>query len=137
MEAGQRPLELILARNLLASLSTPAFLIDGRGEIAFYNDAAGALLGRHYEDTGPMPAQEWTRTFGPFDGEGNPIPFDRLGLTTALRENRAAHDRLCVKPLNGEQRPVEASALPIVGVGGYRGAIVVFWPADEGEGSGG
>ena len=61
MEGGQRPLELILARNLLASLSTPAFLVDRRGEIAFYNEAAGALLGRRYEDTGPMPAEEWAR----------------------------------------------------------------------------
>src|SRR5688572_28014599 len=119
MEGGQRPLELILARNLLASLSTPAFLVDGRGEIAFYNEAAGALLGRRYEDTGPMPAEEWTRTFGPFDAEGDPIPFDRLGLTRALRTNRPAHDRFCVRPLDGTTRLIEVSAVPIVGSGGY------------------
>ena len=56
MEGGQRPLELILARNLLSSLSTPAFLVDEPGDIAFYNDAAGALLGRRYEDTGRCAA---------------------------------------------------------------------------------
>ena len=131
MEGGQRPLELILARNLLASLSTPAFLVDGQGEIAFYNDAAGALLGRRYEDTGPMHAEEWTRTFGPFDTDDRPIPFDQLGLTAALRGNRPAHDRLCVKPLEGGRQMIEASAIPIVGGAGYRGAMVVFWPAEE------
>ncbi len=73
---AQRPLELILARNLLASLSTPAFLVDTGGEIAFYNEAAGALLGRRFEETGPLPALEWTQTFGPFDEEGNPVRFD-------------------------------------------------------------
>ena len=131
MEGGQRPLELILARNLLASLSTPGFLVDGRGEIAFYNEAAGAVLGRRYEDSGPMAADEWTNTFGPFDGDGNPIPFDRLGLTQALRTNRPAHDRFRVRPLDGSPRTVEVSGLPIVGSGGYRGAMVVFWPAEE------
>jgi PAS domain-containing protein len=131
MEGGQRPLELILARNLLASLSTPAFLVDGRGEIAFYNDAVGALLGRRYEDTGPVRADEWTRTFGPFDADDNPIPFDELGLTAALRGNRPSHDRLSVKPLDGGRREIEASAIPIVGAGGYRGAMVVFWPSEE------
>ena len=31
--AGQKPIELILARNLLSSLSTPAFLVDNAGEL--------------------------------------------------------------------------------------------------------
>jgi PAS domain-containing protein len=128
----QRPLELILARNLLASLSTPAFLVDGAGEIAFYNEAAGALLGRRFEDAGPMGASEWTATFGPFDGDGRPIPFERLEITHALRGNRPAHDRFCVRAAAGEPRWIECSALPIVGVGGYRGAVVVFWPVEDG-----
>ena len=134
MEGGARPLELILARNLLASLSTPAFLVDHRGEIAFYNDAAGELLGRRYEDTGPMPVQEWTAAFGPFDEEDRPIPFDELELTRALRDNRPAHDRFCMRPADGGRLTIEMSALPIVGTGGYRGAMVVFWPAEEEDG---
>ena len=131
MEGGARPLELILARNLLASLSTPAFLVDARGEIAFYNEAAGALLGRRYEDSGPMPAEEWTQTFGPVDASGEPIPFEDLHLTDALMNNRPAHDRFAVRPLDGGERLIEVSALPIVGAGGYRGAIVVFWPVED------
>jgi PAS domain-containing protein len=131
MEGSQRPLELILARNLLASLSTPAFLIDGRGEIAYYNDSAGQLLGHHYEDTGPLTVERWTTTFGPFDDDGNKIPFDRLDLTNALRGDRPAHSRFCIASVTGQRR-IEASGIPIVGAGGYRGAMVVFWPSDEG-----
>ena len=131
VEGPRRPLELILARNLLASLSTPAFLVDAEGEIAFYNDAAGTLLGRRYEDRGPMPAEEWTQTFGPLDAQGRPRPFTDLPLTRALRRNRPAHDRFAIRPLDGGKRDIEASGLPILGAGGYRGAIIVFWPADE------
>ena len=81
MESAQRPLELILARNLLSSLSTAAFLVDDDGIIAFYNEAAGELLGRRFEEAGPMTAQEWGRAHGPFDEDGASIPFGTLDLT--------------------------------------------------------
>ena len=60
-----------------------------------------------------------------------PIPFDQLGLTNALRGNRPAHDRFCIRPVGADKELIEVSALPIVGSGGYRGAMVVFWPAEE------
>ena len=84
MDGVQRPLELILARNLLSSLSTAALLTDEAGMIAFYNEAAGELLGRRFEETGPMTAQEWGRQHGPFDDEGEPITFGDLDLTQGL-----------------------------------------------------
>lgn len=131
MERAQRPLELILARNLLASLSTPAFLVDATGEIAFYNDAAGGLLGRRFEETGPLSAPEWTRTFGPLDHDGRPIPYEALNLTQTLRGNRPAHDSFCIRGGDGATHAIEASGIPIVGAGGFRGAVIVFWPAGE------
>ena len=131
MEGGQRPLELILARNLLASLSTPAFLVDRAGEIAFYNEAAGAMLGRRYEDAGPMRASEWASQFGPLDDEGRPIPFEELDLTAALMGNRPGHSHFCIRSADGSTHAIEASGLPIVGTGGYRGALVIFWSAAE------
>ena len=132
-EGGQRPLELILARNLLASLSTASFLVDHRAEIVFYNEAAGALLGRRYEDTGPLAAREWAKDFGPFDRKGKPIPYRKLELTEALRGNRPAHERFSIRSADGEMHRIAASGLPIVGTGGYSGAVIVFWPeGDEG-----
>jgi PAS domain-containing protein len=128
MEGGQRPLELILARNLLASLSTPSFLIDIKGEIAFYNEAAGALLGRRFEDAGPMGASEWVSQYGPLDEDFEPIPFDQLDLTQALMGNRPGHSRFCIRSADGSTTQIEASGIPIVGTDGYRGAMVVFWP---------
>jgi hypothetical protein len=37
-----RPLELILARNLVSLVSLAAVLVDVDGQIVFYNDAAAA-----------------------------------------------------------------------------------------------
>jgi hypothetical protein len=46
--SAQKPLESILARNLLSSISTPAFLVREQGALLFYNDAATAMLGRRF-----------------------------------------------------------------------------------------
>jgi PAS domain-containing protein len=127
----QRPIELILARNLLSSLSTPAFLASGPGEIIFYNDAAAAILGPRFEEAGRISAEEWTRRFGPFDENDHPIPLEKQPLTIALRANRAGHAVYRIRSRGGTDYTIEASGLPIVGVDGFQGAMVFFWPVDE------
>jgi PAS domain-containing protein len=136
MEHAQKPLELILARNLITSISTPAFLLDERQRLVFYNEAAGALLGSSFEDAGRMDANEWTSTFGPFDDEGEPIDVSTLETTAAIQAGRPAHDSFCIRSTAGDTHPIEASAFPIVASeGGSSGALIMFWPRDE-NGSG-
>ncbi len=84
----QKPLELILARNLMSALSTPAFLVDEGGVLVFYNEAAGALLGKRFEELGTVGAEEWGSLFGPFGRNGEPIPYDELPLVIAVRNGR-------------------------------------------------
>ena len=124
----QKPLELILARNFLTSLSTPAFLVGGDGELLFYNEAAGALLGMAFEEVGRMSAAEWGESFGPFDQDGNPIPYDQLPVTEALRNGRPAHAKHVIHSMRGTEHEIEVSALPIVAEEVQGGAMVFFWP---------
>jgi PAS domain-containing protein len=134
--SAQRPLELILARNLLTSISTPAFLVGDGGALLFFNEAAGAMLGRRFEDTEVLSAADWTSEFGPFDETGEAIPYDRIPATAALRGNRPFHGRFKIKGARGMPLEIAASAIPIVGAGGSSGAIVIFWPIEEDEESG-
>ena len=127
---AQKPIELILARNLLSSLSTPALLVDEEGLLVFYNDAAAALLGRRFEETGKLPPHEWVSVFGPFDEEGRPLAIEELPLTLALRRGRPAHAGLTIRASDGGTQPIEASALPIVATEGARGAMVFFWAVE-------
>jgi PAS domain-containing protein len=133
MSAAQKPLELILARNLLSSISTPAFLVGQEGTLLFYNEAAGALVGRRFEETGTLTAEEWTSAFGPFGDDDKPIPYDEVPLTHALRMGRPAHGKFRIREASGEHRDIAASAIPIVGPGGSSGAIVIFWPLEDDE----
>ena len=128
----QKPVELILARNLMSSLSTPAFLVDDQGILVFYNDAAGVLLGKRFEEAGTMTPDEWGTTWGPLDSDGRALPIEELPLTIALRESRPAHARFQIRSLDGAMHSIEAAALPILVTSGSQGAMVFFWPLEEG-----
>jgi len=132
----QKPLELILARNLMSALSTPAFLVDEGGVLVFYNEAAGTLLGKRFEELGTVGADEWGSLFGPFDESGEPIPYDELPLVIAVRNGRPAHANFEISSVDGVRQQVEASAFPILTAHGSRGAIAVFWPAAAANGTG-
>jgi PAS domain-containing protein len=134
MESAQKPLELILARNLITSISTPAFLLDDHARLLFYNEAAGALLGRPFEETGRMSPEEWIGTFGPFDEDGQPAQLDELSTTQSVRQGRPLHSEFIVRSISGEQHRIEASAVPISASDeGSSGAMVFFWRLGDDE----
>src|SRR3954447_3440967 len=130
--AGQKPLELILARNLLTSISTPAFLVDQTASLVFYNEAAGALLGRSSEEGGRMSPGEGTAPSGPCDADGKPGELDDLPTTRAVRDGRPAHAVFTIRSANGGMSEIESSAFPIVASEeGSSGAMIFFWPHDR------
>jgi PAS domain-containing protein len=130
---GQRPLQLIHARNLMTGLSTPAFLVDADGIVVFYNDAAGALLGRRFEEGGQLSPERWGTEVGPLDDEGRPIPWEELPLTVALRRNRPALGRFRIRALDGREHEIHVTAIPIVTMSGTHGAMAIFWSLDDEE----
>lgn len=132
MASQQKPIELILARNLLDSLHTPGCLIDLEGTLVYYNEPIAKLAGMRFEETGPMPAADWGDAFGPFDDDGRRIPFDEHPLTLAVREGRAGHYTQKFKSTEGSDFEVSVSAIPLVGAAGFEGALVFFWPAAAG-----
>lgn len=131
MTVKHQPLLLIQARNLITSLALPAFLADPDGRLLFFNDAAAALLGRRFEEVGPLPQEEWAREIGPFDEDGTPLATDHLPLATALREGHPAQGRFHIRLGEDGLREVEVSALPLLEPDFYEGALVVFWPVED------
>jgi PAS domain-containing protein len=130
-----QPLELILARNLISGIELAAFLVDPDGVLVYFNDAAGELVGRRFEEVGRLRREEWSSEFGPFDEFGKLMPTDNLPLTVALRQGLPAHDRFRVSRAGNDNELVEVdvSALPLGTADGFKGAIVVFWRTDSGD----
>ena len=125
-------IQIILTRQLAGYLSVPTFLVDPKGTLLFYNEPAEVLLGRRFDETGAMPAEEWSTIFAPVDLEDQPIPPAELPLMIALNERRPAYERFFIRGLNGVRRHLEVVAIPILGIQGeFLGAVALFWELDQ------
>jgi PAS domain-containing protein len=128
---AQKPLELILARNLLTNISAPGVLADHRGALVFYNEAAGVLLGIPFKYAGKMDPEEWGARFGPFDRAGGRIPVEEVPLIIALREGRPVHAPLYIHSVDREVHHIEVSAIPLTTNEEISGVVGIFWRIEE------
>ena len=127
---AQKEIEVILMRQLASCLVTPIFIVDPAGTLVFYNEPAEAILGLRFEETGEMPASEWSTIFMPVDDSGAPYPVDELPLVVALTERRPDHRTFWIHGLDNVRRHIHATAFPLVGMAGrFLGAIALFWEA--------
>jgi PAS domain-containing protein len=127
---GPRSLPLILARELAANLSTPMFLIDGGGTLAYCNEAAELMLGRTFGELGVTTAPELGTIlqFTALDGE--PLRRRDTPPGRAFLQREPAHQRLLITALDGVQRDVEVTAYPLFGRDEeMHGVLTVFWEA--------
>jgi PAS domain-containing protein len=125
---GQKEIEMILTRQLASYLAMPIFIVDPSGNLVFYNEPAEAILGRRFEETGEMPADEWAIIFRPTDEEGKPVPSEKLPLVIALTQKKPAHLRFRIKGLDNVLRDIEVTAFPLIGEAGRDlGAVAIFW----------
>ncbi len=115
----------------MSALSTPAFLVDEGGLLVFFNEAAGTLLGKGFEEVGHVGPGEWGGLFGPYDAAGETIPYEELPVVQAVRRGRPAHASFGVRAFDGEVHEVECSAFPILTPHGSQGAIAIFWPVED------
>ncbi len=124
----QHEVEVILTRQLASYLAMPIFVVDPAGTLVFYNEAAESILGRRFEETGEMPANEWATIFKPMDEAGNSISPDSLPLMIALTKNLPAHSRFWIRGLTGALHHIEVSAFPLIGQANrFLGAVALFW----------
>lgn len=121
-------LVLILAREFASNLSTPTLIADARGYLVFYNEAAEAVVGRRFAETGEMPLDDWLAAFEPKTLASEPIQPVRRPAQIALDERRASHLRYLVTSADGIEREIEVTAFPLFAhTNDFVGIVVVFW----------
>lgn len=122
------PIQIILTRQLATHLSVPVFLVDPKGTLLFYNEPAEVILGRRFDDTGEMPAEEWSSAFFPIDDQGNPLAPEQLPLMITLTTHQPAHDHFAIRGLDGAAHRIGVTAIPITGLRDeFLGAAALFW----------
>ncbi|MGH9042472.1 MAG: PAS domain-containing protein [Acidimicrobiia bacterium] len=125
---AQKPIELILLRELVSRLGFPVTMVDAEGNVVFYNEPAEELLGRHLNDTGELPLADLVDLYSPLDENGAPLPLDQLPIRVALRERRPKQGQLYVHDAGGKAHLITTTAIPLDGQGGtLLGAMAIFW----------
>ncbi len=128
----QKPIEVIVMRQLASYLSVPTFVVDAEGTLLFYNEPAEPLLGRRFDEAGEMRLEVWSTIFLPTDEDGSPLPPDTLPLVVALRERRPIHRTIGFTGLDGVSKIIEITAFPLEGQGDrHLGAVAMFWVAQQ------
>lgn len=124
----QRPVELILARQLAGDLAVPVLLVDADGNTLFFNEPAELVFARRFDEIEALEFEERTRVLAPRREDGGTLPADELPGIVAMRERRPAHAVFVVHGFDGVRRPVEATGIPLESAAGIvLGAFIVLW----------
>jgi PAS domain S-box-containing protein len=130
----QRNLVLILARDLADKLASAVFVVDDEGTLVYFNEAAAEILGKTFGEVGMLREEEWSKAFGPMELDGRELLPEQLPLVVARREQRPSHRAFRIKNMEGEERDIAVTALPLFArKDEFVGAAAVFWEHDVGE----
>ena len=121
-------LVLVLARELLSQLVTPAFLVDAGGEVVFFNEPAEEIAGYTFAEAGVLAAEAWTTLVRAEDLDGNALPLEQLPAGVALVERKPAHRTLWITGSDGERRLISVTAVPLfASESELVGVVAVYW----------
>ena len=124
---AQQPIELILVRHLASLLAIPVFVVDGEGDLVYFNEPAETVLGVRFADVNAMPFADWTTSFVAHQ-DGRRMAPDELPLSIAVRRAEPATAEFEIVDAAGHQRRLSVSAYPLVGQHGRTvGAVAMFW----------
>lgn len=129
---SQKPVEIILMRQLAGHLAMPIMVFDPAGNLLFYNEPAEDILGRRFDETGEIPLEELYATMELTTEDGSPLPREARALVIALEKREAAHRTSWLRKADGSRKRIESTAFPLEGQGGrHLGAVVIFWEAHQ------
>jgi PAS domain-containing protein len=128
MERKQPDLVLIVARSFATKLATPTLITDARGDLVFFNDAAGELIGRSYLDIGQLPVSRWQELFEPRTLNEEPLKVEQTPSGIAVLERRAVHDSFAFRGLDGREHKITVTAFPLFShPDEVVGVMSIFW----------
>ena len=117
-----------LVRELAANLATAMFMLDAKGMMVFYNDAAAMLLGKPFEEVGEIPSEVFGGGLDLTTIDGLPLRRRDSPAGIAFFERRPAHQKVMATGYDGARRAYNATSHPLFGPGNeLQGIVSVFW----------
>jgi PAS domain-containing protein len=128
---AQQAVETILTRRVAQLLAAPIFLVDPEGRLLYFNAGAAAVLGHPFDEMLRESRTKLYKAFRQRDEEGNEIHRSEHPLSVARSEQRPVHRRSWIRGLDGHDRRIAITAIPLIGQSDRLvGAFGVFWEID-------
>jgi PAS domain-containing protein len=122
--------EIILLRRLATYLAVPVLILDNDGGLVFFNRAAEPILGAPFEEVDLLPGDLYA-SFASTGDDGVLIKMEEHPLSIARLRHEPAHRPFWIRGLDGVQRRIECTALPLIGQSErILGAFGLFWEMD-------
>ena len=126
--SDSKSIQIILARQLASSIATPILLVDAQGALIYYNEPAEAIFNQRFDETGEMPAAEWTARIAAVDDDRNPLPPENRPMMRVLAERHPVSQKIWTRSSDGEWRHLRVTAFPLIGErDALLGAMSIFW----------
>jgi PAS domain-containing protein len=130
---AQKHLVLIFAREFASNLATPMLLTDAAGTLVFFNEAAEAIVGTTFAETGEMTFADWSALASARTLDGRLLSEHERAAGIALHDRRPAHQAVLITGLDGNEREIEVTGFPLFAHGDeFLGIVLIFWPRREG-----
>jgi PAS domain-containing protein len=126
--SGSKSIQFILARQLASCVAAPILLVDAEGTLIYYNEPAEAIFNQRFDETGEMPAAQWTALLAAMDEDRNPLPPEERPMMRAITNRYPVSQTLWIRRSDGEWRHLHVTAFPLVGERDVLlGAMSIFW----------
>jgi len=123
-----KPIQIILARQFASTLAMPILIVDTEGTLIFYNEPAEVILDQRFDETGEMPADQWSTLFAIADESRAPIAQEDRPTMLALSERKPISRTVWMQCRNREWLHVSSTAIPLIGEKAqFLGAQMIFW----------
>jgi PAS domain-containing protein len=123
-----KSLVLIRAKHLAESVTLPMFLADADGNLIFYNEAAEALVGRPFVDSGAISAIEWQQMFNVRDRADAPFPLESMPGWITVQGARPAMGHIRFTSADRTEHFAAVCAFPLfTEQTRFEGALLLFW----------
>lgn len=123
-----RPLPLILARELASNVATPFLVLDADGTLIFFNDRAEQIIGSTPAEMGELTEEEWRARLSVTRPDGTPVPSEETPSAIARRERRPCLDTLVYTRDDGHSMTLVVMAVPLLAhADDLAGVFLVFW----------
>lgn len=120
-------IELILSRQLAEYLTTPIALIDHDGRMIYFNESAGHVLGKHFDENGEVDMREWVGRIFENESMVDGIDIHEIPFIKVLSGRHILQGEYWMRNFEEINQKVMIICIPLIGLSQREiGAIIYF-----------